>query len=100
MYTYDRNSARRRSQRLRKPEALLASKQPLDHKCHYGSAEQHYRRAIAIDPEHAGGLRGLPLAILLIRGSPAGHDRQVARGCSKMDRLVGYTFDARPFVAN
>ena len=33
MYTYyDRNSARRRSQRLRKPEALLASKQPLDHK--------------------------------------------------------------------
>ena len=33
MCTYDRNSARRRSQRLRKPEALLASKQPLDHKC-------------------------------------------------------------------
>ena len=29
MYTYDRNSARRRSQRLRKPEVLLASKQPL-----------------------------------------------------------------------
>ena len=44
--------------------------------------------------------RSLPLAILLIRGFRADHDRQVARGCSKMDRLVGYTLDARPFVAH
>ena len=43
MYTYDRNSARRRSQRLRKPEALLASKQPLDHKC---LARRAWRRTI------------------------------------------------------
>ena len=44
--------------------------------------------------------RSLPLATLLIGAFRADHDRQIARGYSKMDRLVGYTLDARPFVAH